>query len=502
MRAAKRQRGAGPAISTGVVAQLLDAGAAHLAAGRLAEARGAYAAAARADPADFRAPMSLATLDLRQGRPDLALTWLRRVVALRPGLFDAHHNLAAAAQALQLWEEAADAWARALELRPDAVEARRNLAVALTVLGRLEEAEGHHRRLAAHPSTRLWALTRLALLKPGEVTDAELADMQAAAADAAVEPDTRIGLCFGLGEALERRGRDDAAFEAFAAGNRLKRAALAADPATAPDAQLQAHRAAARRVEQAFGAEALGRLGGRGLATSAPIFVVGMPRSGSTLIEQILSSHPDVLALGETAALPRLLERGELVGPTRPEAPRRLARAYLEAVRARGWRGVGRFVDKTLENYLHVGAIAAMFPRAVILHAVRDPVDTCLSCYRQLFAEGAETLYDLADIGAEYVVYRQVMAHWGAVLPGRVIEVDHEALVGDPEDRIRWLVTEACGLAWDDACLAFHARGGAVQTASSAQVRQPIFRTSLQRWRRYERHLGPLLAALQALSDS
>jgi Sulfotransferase family len=235
---------------------------------------------------------------------------------------------------------------------------------------------------------------------------------------------------------------------------------------------------------------------GQGLSTTAPIFVVGMPRSGSTLIEQILSAHPEVSALGETAVLPRLLERGAL-GPGGDQAAiRGLARQYLEAVRARGWRGAGRFVDKTLENYLHVGAIALMFPRAVILHAVRDPLDTCVSCWRQLFTQGAETLYDFAEIGAEYVAYRQTMEHWRAVLPGRVIEVDHEALVADPERQIRWLVTEAVGLAWNDACLSFPTAGAAARTASSVQVRQPIFRTSLQRWRRYEAKLGPLIEAL------
>jgi hypothetical protein len=132
----------------------------------------------------------------------------------------------------------------------------------------------------------------------------------------------------------------------------------------------------------------------------------------------------------------------------------------------------------------------------VILHAVRDPLDTCLSCWRQLFAEGAETLYDFAEIGAEYVAYRQTMEHWRAVLPGRVIDVDHEALVADPERQIRWLVTEAAGLAWNDACLAFPTAGAAARTASSVQVRQPIFRTSLGRWRRYEAKLGPLIEAL------
>ena len=491
---ASRLRRPAPSRDPAALSRLLDAGAAHLAAGRLDEASAAYAGAERADPADFRAPMSLATLDLRLGRPDRALPRLRRVAALRPDLFDAQHNRGAAAQTLQLWDEAADAYGRALELRPEALETRRNLAVALAVLGRLDEAERQHRRLAAHPATRFWALTRLALLKPDAVTDAELADIRGAVADPGVDVDTRIGLLFALDEALEQRGRDESAFDAFDAGNRLKREALAANPASAPATLLQAHRAAARLVKQAFNAEHIARRGGQGLATAAPIFIVGMPRSGSTLIEQILSSHPDVLSLGETAALPRLLETGELMGGA--EAPRRLARAYLDAVRGLGWRGVGRFVDKTLENYLHVGAIALMFPRAVILQAVRDPVDTCLSCYRQLFATGAETLYDLAEIGAEYALYRQVMDHWRAVLPDRVIDVDHEALVADPEGRIRWLVTEACGLSWDAACLAFHERGGAVRTASSAQVRQPIFRTSLQRWRRYERRLGPLLEAL------
>ena len=198
--------------------------------------------------------------------------------------------------------------------------------------------------------------------------------------------------------------------------------------------------------------------------------------------------------MGETGVLPELLEAGGMLADAPDVAG--LAKAYLKALRRRGWRDTARPVDKTLENYLHVGAIALMFPRAVILHAVRDPVDTCLSAWRQLFSEGGETLYDLAEIGAEYRLYRQMMDHWARVLPGRVVEVDHEALVADPEARIRWLVTEACGLPWDDACLSFHEAPGVVRTASAAQVRQPIFRTSLQRWRRYEPHLGPLFEAL------
>jgi tetratricopeptide (TPR) repeat protein len=485
-----------PARDAAGASRWLDLAAGHVAAGRLAEASVAYERAQLADPDDFRAPFSLSTLDLRLGRPDRALPRLRRVTQLRPDLFDAQHNLGAAAQTLERWDEAAAAYERALALRPEAVETRRNLAIVLAMLGRLEEAEAHHRRLAAKPPTRLWALTRLALLRPAAIDEAELAEMRRAAEAPPTDADTRIGLWFALGEALEQRGRDGDAFAAFAEGNRQKRESFLARPETSPPALLAAHAEAGRRVRRLFTSDFIAQRQGQGLATAAPIFIVGMPRSGSTLIEQILSSHPDVTSLGETAALPRLLERGALGEAAGQPALRRLARDYLQAVRARGWRGASRFVDKTLENYLHVGAIALLFPHAIILHAVRDPMDACLSCYRQLFATGSETLYDLAEIGAEYVAYRQTMDHWRGVLPGRVVDVEHEALVADPEGRIRWLVTEACGLAWNDACLSFHQAGGAVRTASSAQVRQPIFRTSLGRWRRYQAQLGPLIAAL------
>ena len=488
---AERRRPSPPRDPAGAAA-FLELGAGHATAGRLADAAAAYRRAEAADPDDFRAPMSLATIELELGRPARALPWLRRAAALKPGLFDAHHNRGAVAQGLELWEEAAGAYEQALALRPGAVATRQSLAIVLSILGRVDAAAAQHRRLAADPGTAGWALTRLGLLQPAGVTDAELEAMRAAAADPRTDAETRTGLQFALGEVLESRRDDAAAFAAFAAGNRLKREALAAagiDAARLRDA----HAAAARAVVARFTAERLERHRGEGLASAAPIFIVGMPRSGSTLIAQILGSHPEVAALGETAVLPRLLETGFADGKAQSRA---LARRYLEAMRQRGWRGAGRFVDKTLENFLHVGAIALMFPNAVILHGRRDAMDTCFSCWRQLFARGAETLYDFSEIGAEYRIYREVIDHWRAVLPGRMIDVDHEALVAAPAKAIRWLVTEACGLGWSDACLDFHKREGAVRTASSAQVRQPIFRTSVGRWRRHAARLEPLRRAL------
>jgi hypothetical protein len=227
-----------------------------------------------------------------------------------------------------------------------------------------------------------------------------------------------------------------------------------------------------------------------------------MPRSGSTLLEQILSSHGKVQGLGEAGALFGAVQGKYPYQPNPPAAEddpehfRRLADDYLGRLRALGWHKTPFVIDKMLGNYMHIGMIHLMFPHAIILHSVRDPVDNCLACFRKLFRTGNELSYDLADIGGQYVRYREMMAHWEAVLPGRIISVSHEELVADSEHRIRWLVEEACGLKWDEACLQFHRTKRPVRTASVAQVRQPIFRTSVERWRRYQRHLGPLFEAL------
>jgi hypothetical protein len=224
-----------------------------------------------------------------------------------------------------------------------------------------------------------------------------------------------------------------------------------------------------------------------------------MPRSGSTLLEQILSSHRRVQGLGETTTLIQTV-RGryplDLFAPDPPGHFRQMADAYFKAMHDQGWGSAPRFVDKLLDNYLDVGLIHLMLPKAVILHSVRDPVDTCLACWRKNFRTSQEFSYDLGDVGRQYVRYREMMDHWSTVLPGRVIDVSHEALVADPDTEIRRLVTEACGLEWDEACLRFYETKRPVRTASVAQVRQPIFTSSVARWRRYEKHLRPLFEAL------
>jgi tetratricopeptide (TPR) repeat protein len=476
-----------------VLKGLAEAGA-HADAGRTDQAAQIYRRLERAFPQDIRAPYSLAVIDLGQGRLARARRRLEAVTALAPDHMPAQHNLGAARQQLGDWPGAAKAYQAAVALAPDAIEPRQALAAALTVLGRTAAALEHYRVLAEVPAARWAALTRMALIDAGAIDEAMLADMRSAAADLRLDPELRTGLLFGLGEALERRGAYDQAFAAFAEGNRLKRGSLRP---SAPEAA-RAHAAAADHVRSRFTAAFIAANDGKGSRSAAPIFVVGFPRSGSTLIEQILASHPAVQGLGETGVLPRLLERGyPAVGDISATWLRDLAAAYLQAARDRGWDGKSRFVDKTLENYLHVGMIHLAFPRAVVLHAQRDPLDVGVSCFRQLFNSGNETLYDLADIGAEFGRHRSLMAHWLEVLPGRVADISHEALVADPETEIRALLT-AAGVSWDPAVMRFFERDGVVRTASAAQVRRPIFSDSVARWRRYEAHLAPLRAALGA----
>jgi tetratricopeptide (TPR) repeat protein len=469
----------------------LDEAAEHFRAGRLDAAARLYGRLEHQAPDDVRPAYSLAVIDIRQGRLDRARGRLETVVALDPGLTAAQHNLGAVRQQLGDWGGAAEAYERALALNPEAAETRAGLAAALTALGQGEAAIGHQRVLAQLPAMRWAALTRVALIDPAAITDGELAEMQDAARDHRVDATARTGLLFALGDVLEARGEPTRAFAAYAEGNRLKHAALAG--AASPAGVAQANAAAARYVRQLVDGDFLAERAGQGVRSAAPIFIVGFPRSGSTLVEQILASHPQVQGLGETGVLPALVARGY---PTGRAGMRDLAAAYLAGLRERGWDGASRFVDKTLENYLHVGLIHVLFPRATILHTVRDPVDTGFACYRQLFVRGNETLYDLADIGAEYARYRELMAHWEAVLPGRVTEVGYEALVANPPARIRSLVTEAARLPWDAATLAFHERAGGVGTASASQVRKPIYSASVQRWRRHAQALQPLIAAL------
>jgi tetratricopeptide (TPR) repeat protein len=462
----------------------------------------------RRNPEHPDATYFLALIDLARDRPAEALPRLQTLVRRLPKAANVWQALAFAQEQLGLWSDALSSLQTIAQLDPD--RSPTELALALETLGRIHEAAQIYRGLAARDETRVAGLVGLASLHPKELSADQLTDLRRAAVEASLA--SGAPAFSALGRALEARDAYDAAFGAFAEANRLKRQTLTGElpqpekpvigppvRESHPDDIARENAAAIRFMKSVFTADFIRAHEGRGHHVAAPIFVVGMPRSGSTLIEQILSSHRQVQGLGESGALGGVLRDrypDDLFAPNPPGHFRDLAQAYLQAQHARGWVSAPRFVDKTLGNYMSIGMIHLMFPKAVILHSVRDAVETCLGCFRQMFATGNEETYDLGDIGRLYVRYREVMAHWASVLPNRVIDVSHEALVTAPEERIRWLVTEACGLVWDPACLRFHETRRAVRTASVAQVRQPIFTTSLARWRRYEKHLRPLLEVL------
>jgi hypothetical protein len=341
--------------------------------------------------------------------------------------------------------------------------------------------------------------------------DSALRDLQALAQrETSLPPAQRIAMHFALAKSHEDLGRNETSFRHLLAGNALKRGTIVYDERQTLDYL--------RRIQAAFTAEAIGLHAGTGFATSQPVFIVGMPRSGSTLIEQLIASHPSAFGAGERGEFPAavraaglemaILEAPEGIAGTGDAPFARLGRAYLErlheAVRwatsgsgeVRSPQSYARITDKMLGNLTSVGLIHLALPQARIIFARRDPVDTCLACFSKLFTHGQEFAYDLAELGRFYRAFSQMMEHWKAVLPpGVIIEVQYERLVQDFEDEARRLIAH-CGLDWSPACLDFHRTERVVATASVRQVREPLYRSSVNRWRPDAATLRPLLDAL------
>jgi len=507
----------------------------HLDQGRLGEAAVAYRQAITLNPGFGEAYYNLANVLRDLGRLDEAEAGFRRAIALRPDHAQSHNNLgnllkdtlrldeaagcylgALAAQpnlaighnnlgvVRQLQGRLADAMAafrRALELNPDFAEAHNNLGVVLQDLGELEAAAGSYRQaIAVNPGhgEAHHNLVRLKPLNDGSVeADQELELLVRVVADSGAQaPAQRGQLLFALGKAFEDRKAFDRSFACLAEANALRRADFAFD--------IGAAERRLTRVAETFDVACLARLRQSGLESRRPIFIVGMPRSGTTLIEQIISAHPDVHGAGELPNLPN--QMSDLRGPDGSVFP-----ACIAAMSANECREVGqtyldsldrlagpdqRVTDKWLSNFEQLGLIEACLPNATVIHCLRDPRDVGLSCFAIRFVQGQEYAYDLAEMGRYWRAYDRLMDHWRSVLrPGWMLEVPYEAVVEDVEGWARRLIAH-CGLEWNDACLRYFESGRPVRTASSAQVRRPIYTDSVGRRRRFGRHLGPLLEAL------
>jgi tetratricopeptide (TPR) repeat protein len=388
------------------------------------------------------------------------------------------------------------------ELLPGAAQpAELHLSIAHTLktLGHREPAIAAYREAAAARPGYGDAWWSLANLKTYSFGDAELAEMRAAESAPATSEIDRLHLCFALGKALEDREQYQESFDYYARGNALKRAASRYRP--------EVQELNTRLQIEVCNRELFARHRDSGASAADPIFIVGLPRSGSTLIEQILASHSAVEGTHELADVPRIVAglQGRDSSAEEPRYPAvlagmsgadfsRLGEKYLADTRS--YRsGKARFIDKMPNNFRHVGLIHLMLPNAKIIDARREPMACCFGNLKQLFAHGQEFTYSVEDIARYYRTYLELMRHWDRVLPGRVLRVQHEDLVSDLEGNVRRLLAH-CELPFEPACVEFHKTERSIRTASSEQVRQPIYRQGLEQWRHYEPWLAPLRAAL------
>ena len=425
-----------------------------------------------------------------------ALDHLATARAVAPRNPDVLYVLAATQHRMDRFDEEVETLDAALALRPDHPQTRLQRATALTSAGRLDEAAAACRALfAERPDlSHLYGIYATAVTITAD--DPLYLQFRDTVVPAQTAPQ-QIARCLRVLAKME----DDL-------GHHDRTMELTGEANAAEGVRHDAPRHAAFVAAQ-IGLNRADYMGRAGLADDTPVLIVGMPRSGSTLLEQVLTRHGEIGGVGESDALRRIvrdLGLGEHDGPalaaqiralTDTEA-RALGQRYLDEIRS-GAGDRARIVDKKLHNFEYLGLIARILPRARILHALRDPMDTCVSCYLQRLSPWHSYTRDLGDLGRYYRQYRRLMDHWATALPNPVLAVRYEDMVSDTEGTARRVV-DFLGLEWDPACLD-HRAGKEVRTLSAAQVRQPIYRSSIEKWRRYDSHLGPLKAELAGLYE-
>jgi tetratricopeptide (TPR) repeat protein len=507
--------------------------------GRLVDARACYLEAVRLDPSLAVSYAHLGLVLQQDGQPSDAVVWLKQAVDLEAKnasfwewLADLRMELEEPAEAIPCWEralalgpgkaslhsglgwalheegrsaEASRHYREALRLRPDFAGARMSLGGLHEENGDLAEAEKAFREALDLQPTFALPHARLATLLRGKLSDADLAALEARLADPQLAHGPRARLLFALAHVLDGRSDFERAAECLQRANaltlemnrRLKRAYVPAE-----------HECFVDKLMSAFSADFFARTAGAGLDTRQPLFIFGLPRSGTTLAEQVLASHSQVFGAGELRlarqtfeAIPAVSGRSDsppaCIADLDRETVRRLAEKHLSALRALNDKHAEHVVDKMPDNYMYVGLLATLFPNATFIHCRRDLRDVAVSCWMTDF-RSIRWANDPEHLASRFRQYCRLMEHWRALLPEPVHEVFYDRMVEDFESESRRLLS-ACGLDWEPACGRFHETARPVRTASVTQVRQPLYRKGLARWKHYETPLADLFAQLPAV---
>ena len=456
-----------------------------------------FAQALRLDPQHTDALNNIAVTMKKLHRHRDALPLFERVVRSRPDNADALFNLGETQYRINRIDEAIETYLKALEIDPRHSAVRLALGEAYESTGHFREARMQYLAILRQPGRHVLALARLLQLRDGEVEQPLLDKAEELSCDPETPGDGRIRLNVALAHYYDRTGRYDAAFDHLQAG-------CDAQFAKEPFDSERFSRSVDELIE-VFSEDFFASLPTPPSSSERPLFIVGMPRSGTTLIEQILASHSQVAAGGELSMLLQVGMQTQVLSangkpypysvPGLNDAARaQLAASYLENL-DRISPDARRVTDKLPFNFMHLGLVALLFPNARIVHCSRAPMDNCLSCYFTSFADRIQFANDLQTLGRYYADYRRLMAHWRKVLPIQMFDIQYEDMVSETEAHIRALLAY-CGLDWEDACMRFHETERGIKTPSRWQVRQPIYARSVERWRNYERQLAPLAAIL------
>jgi tetratricopeptide (TPR) repeat protein len=431
------------------------------------------------------------------GRLEEADAAARRLVKIEPENPQTWITIGSVSTRLMRQEQALEAYEQAARLKPEEVQLRMSIGHIHKTLGRRDESEAAYKAALAMDPGVAEAYWSLADLKNYTFSDAEIAAMQHLLANGKIERSNSAQLCFALGKALEQRHQYADAFAYYARGNTLRRVDAPFD--------IEHFERRTARIRAFFDTAFFAKCAGGGDPSTAPIFIVGLPRSGSTLVEQILASHSRVEGTMELPNIITITHQFDDMVASRDGYPETVGTAPVGLFAALGGRylaetaplraGREHFTDKLPNNFSHVGLIHAILPHAIIIDARRHPMDCCFSTFKQHFAEGQTFSYDLDDLGRYYRCYLSLMDHWDVVLPGKVLHLQYEDLVRDPEANIR-LLLDHCRLSFEAACLSFHQTRRSVRTASAEQVRQPIYTSGVGHWRHFEEELEPLRRAL------